>query len=143
MLYELINPSDAYTFHADDPLVAQAVAVLVGSGKMGLDDEEGNSYPTLLLFEKDVEAKLQEIFGKPMNEYVEDHHAELATALDSVMSVGRRERKNYDAALVRMPPEQHESYRDEVHDRNRTSMSDFGTYAWQLAAQCRKKLAEQ
>ncbi|HUV66264.1 MAG TPA: hypothetical protein VMW24_20400 [Sedimentisphaerales bacterium] len=140
MLYELINVSDPYTFHADDPKIAQAVALLVGSTGMGLVDDQGNDYPTMLLVEKDIDAKLEEIFGLPMNDFVQGHYAELAVALDSVMSVGFRERNNYDAAIARMATEERESYRDEVHDRNRTSMSDYGWYAWRLARKCREKL---
>lgn len=33
MIYEIVNPSDAITFIADEPKVAQAVTLLVGTGK--------------------------------------------------------------------------------------------------------------
>lgn len=40
MLYEIINPSDPYTLHADDLEVAAIVASLIGEGQYALEPQE-------------------------------------------------------------------------------------------------------
>lgn len=142
MIYELINPSDSYTFYADDPKVAVSVALLVGSGKMGLEDETGNGdYPAMQLFcDADVvEKKLTQYFGQPWGDWMKGHRVEIADALETVITLGRKERHAYDEALKRIDdPVKREAYRVSIHDKNCTSLSDFGTYAWKLAKRLRE-----
>jgi len=40
-LYELVNPSDPVSFYAPNVTVARAVAILVGNGKMAVEDAQG------------------------------------------------------------------------------------------------------
>jgi hypothetical protein len=146
MFYELINPSDPYTFHADDPLVAQAVAIWLGNGKMGLHDEKNGDYHTLLFLMKAdaIDEHLRTTFGMEFKVFVMAHRAQIADALDSVMTCGFHDRRIFDEAMKRIDdPVKREEYRALVHDKNRTSMSDFGTYAWKLAASIRQQLAKE
>jgi len=144
MLFELVNPSDPYTFKTDDSKVAEVVALLVGNGKMGLTDEKGEKYDTMILFlnEEQTETHLTETFGEGgLAGFVDANLKAVADALDSVMSFGFTERRTFELAMEAIETEERrEEYRAKVHDKNRSSMNDFGTYAWKMAKQLRESI---
>jgi len=146
MLFKIINPHDPYTLKADDPRVAMAAVLIIGEGKYGLDDEKGESYPTLCmcLTDKELTELITRTFGEGgLATFVEDNRESIADCLDSVMSVGFSERCLYEEALAFMDSdEKREAYRAKVHDRIRSSMTDLGTYAWKSAKALRERVVE-
>ena len=82
-----------------------------------------------------TEAKLKELFGeKTLSGFINDNREEIANCLESVMSFGIGQRKAFNEAMKRIPDEKsRKEYKESLHDKNRTSMSDFGSYAWRLA----------
>lgn len=137
MIYEIINPSDSYTCIAEEPKIAMAAIILLGNGKMGLEDESGKSYETIFMFmnEEQTEAKLKELFGeKCLGGFIKDNRPAIADCLDSVMSFGIKSRRLFDEAMKRISTEKsRKEFRESLHDKNRTSLNDFGSYAWRLA----------
>jgi len=143
--YELINPSDPYTFHAPTFQIASAVGILLGEGKTPAHSEDGTEKQPFLMFatSEQVKAYLQETFGVGLNEFIDAHRIEIADALESVMSFGFKERFTFDEAMKRIPDDNARvAYREQIHDRNRSSLNDFGSYAWEVAKNLRKKEAK-
>ena len=90
--------------------------------------------------EKQTKAKLKELFGKKsFAEFINDNRPAIADCLDSVMSFGIGQRRAFDEAMKRIPDEKsRKEYRESLHDKNRTSMNDIGSYAWRLAKDLRE-----
>lgn len=147
MLYELINPSDPYTCRADDPKAAMAVALVLGNGKMGLRDQEGEEYATLIMFMKEdaLEEHLVHLFGEGgLGGFMEANAPAVADCLDSVMSVGFSERRTFDEAIKAIESDdRRDEYRAKIHDANRSSVNDFASYAWKYAASLRETMSNK
>lgn len=136
-LYELINPSDGYTFYAGNPEVAAAAAWII-SGNFGavcLDGDETDYGIGLFGIPKSFTEKVGDI-----EKFLADHSAELAEALESfvVGTNSRRERKQYDETVAALRPEMVEKWKADWSDAKRSSMNDIGKVASQRAAQLRK-----
>lgn len=143
-LYEIINPSDSYTFRAPDFQVAAAAVMLVGNGQLCLRRSDGTKEDLVPIFvlmnEAQIEKWLADHYGD-FGEWLKAHAGDLAQALESVMSFGPHERGAYDDAIALMDAETAKTYREKVHNRNRSSMNDIGEAAWQLAARLREAAA--
>lgn len=141
MVYEIVNPSDAYTMVADDFKVAAAACLLLGQGAYSIHNADRSEDMPLFLF-GGADEWVEKTFGS-FDEYLLGHLEEIAACLDSVMSCGFRERVNFDAAMAAIEdPAKREAYRLQVHDTNRSSLNDIGAKAWRMAGRCREKLAE-
>lgn len=138
VLYEIINPSDPYTFRADSVAVARFVVIALGTGQYDGEDSHGNSIDAMMLFftEEQTKAKLHEFFGDP-KEFVREHRAEIIDALESVISFNRGERGAYDEAIKLIPADKVARYRRKVHKKNLTSLNDIGDRAWKYAKKLR------
>lgn len=66
MIYELINPSDALTFEAEDHRVAISVVLALGGGMYGAEASNGDKdlRVPILMFEGNTEAYLKKWFGE-------------------------------------------------------------------------------
>lgn len=144
-LYELINPSDPYTYRASSDLVAIAANLLLGRGKTGCGDVDGcgEAIGPMLLFatEEQAEAMLTETFGpKSLSGFVEEHRAEIADALDSLMIGSVSTRRDFEDAMEAIAdPEKKEAYRQKVLERRKTSLNNYGAVAWKMAKLLREK----
>lgn len=144
MLFD--NPSDCYTFEADDSKIAMAAVLLLGEGQYGLRDQTGQDYPTLILCGgKDCfDEIVREHFGGDFNSFIETHRKEIAAAFDSVLCMDFAARSDYQDAIEEIATEDgRQRYRDKVHDRHRSSMNDIGKRAWLMAEYIRKKAQEE
>lgn len=139
MIWEIVNPHDAYTIVAPAFLPAAAAVLLIGEGKYALTPVD-NTFSMPLFLLGGSEPWLKEHFGDFGN-WLKDPKflAKTADALDSVMSFGPGERSAYELAIAMLPEDKRAEYRDKVHDKNRGSMSNLGKRAWQLAKLLRKK----
>ena len=133
-LYELINPSDAYTFYADSIEVA-GVAVALLSTQFGAKpaDGEGESTPILFGWDKWFEERLID------SSWIDVHRLEIADALDSVLIGDACERADIEVLLEGLPMEKRETWRAERQDRRRSSMSRIGETAYENAKRLRRK----
>lgn len=134
MLFELINPSDPYTFIAPSLEVAGVTACLLSSGfgarclDVGHQDEV-----TPILFGWDDWLEDRGIDSEWMNA----HKPELAEALESFLIGSANHRADVEAMLAMIPDDKKEQWKNERQDRHRTSMNRIGEAAYSLAKKIR------
>ena len=139
MIFELINPSDACTFHAEDVKVAQAVSLLAGEGSYGVKDENGESHSLFMTFMRaqESEALLKSTFGD-FSAFIGEHREEIADSLVSVMPLGISERRTFDAAMGMIQgPAERSLFKVDTAERKRTSLNNITTYCWSMAQHVR------
>lgn len=139
MLYEIVNPSDAYTLEAAEFKHAAAAILLLGQGKYGLTPETGDQdVPLFLLGGYDDWAK--EI-NFDLNAVLNDELEHVGEVLESVLIGNFRDRIELKDAMSAMNPEKARAYREAWVDRRRSSMNNIGAAAKQIAERIREKLA--
>jgi len=141
-LYEIVNPSDAYSIAGEREVVCAAV-VFLGEGMYGLNDAEGASVLPLF-FGPRGEAQLdkfwREQFGHPFGDAIERRREEIAAALETVTIGNRAERARMERVLAAISsPEEREKAKAAWHDERRGSMNDIGAHAAALAKAIRAK----
>lgn len=132
-LYELINPSDDYTFRAPSLEVAGACAVLLSSG-FGARCLDGDSEETTPI-----------LFG--WNEWLQDrgmnkawfdaHVQQIADAFDSFLIGGQNEREDVESMLALLDDDKRERWRADRQDRHRSSINQIGERAYDYAKNLR------
>lgn len=135
-IYEIINPSDHYTFEAPDDTLARLVGLVLGEGRYGIEGPDGETVLAIYIFGVD-ESTLDHLFQpehKSLAAALEARRAELPAALRSVMIASRAERADILAALDAMESDAaRDAFREHYHDTKRSSLNDIGAYAWALA----------
>jgi len=126
VVYEIVNPSDAYTMVSASPAAAAAACMVLGSGYYALKAPDGSSACPIFLGGGALEW-FRETHGADLNEFLTSQRLAIADALDSVQ-IGR-ERVTTDD-------------RKRHHDEHRSSMNDIGRRAWALAKAMRATQAE-
>ena len=130
MQYELINPSDPYTFEADDFEVA-ALTVFSISTAYSAEAQDGCEGVPLFLFGGASEW-YAERFGRMPDEGLTEKKLAVAKALESFMLGSFEDRRRYNAALEAIDdPEKRKSFMHEWQD-GRSSMNNIGEYAHRL-----------
>ena len=129
-VYELINPSDEWTFEAPSNLIAWMVSFLVGSGQTPA--RRGNWEASFYMFGgnpvEDFEAQFKEPFvGAP-----ERHANEIIVSLRSFM-IKREE----------SPTPLSGKALEERNDKHRTSINDHGAEANRIAKLFEEKLGKK
>lgn len=131
MEYELINPSDPYTFIAPDKEVA-ALAVFTISTLYGAKSKDGSEEIPIFIFGGSAEWYHKE-FGRTPDEGLADRRKQVAGALESFMYGHFEERKRYEAALRAITvPEKREEFKSVWQDGH-SSLNDIGTFAHEMA----------
>lgn len=137
MLYELINMSDKYTFHADSLECAAVLTILLGNGQYGatpLGVTASEGVPIFILGGADE--WFTDTFGRNLSATMDlfvngDHKAELVAALRDVV-IGDREQ--YAQTRHFIAETALGAWQSERHDRLRSSMNNIGERASQWAA---------
>jgi len=138
-LWEISNPSDAYTIRGEF-LVAAVAVLCLGEGKYGLHPEkEGDrELPVFLLGGADWWIK--ENLGGDFAGYIEAHAMAIAEALESVTIGDFEDRARLERLLACISsPTERAAAQDAWHDQRRSSMNDIGKRAKQMAAHLRNK----
>lgn len=137
MQYELINPSDPYTFIAENKEIA-ALVVFSLSTMYGAVSQDGKEEIPLFMFGGAQEWYINE-FGRNPDDGLEANQKEVAFALSSFMYGHFEDRRRYEAALNAITDEvKKEQFIAEWQD-SRSSITDIGTYAHQLGKSLIKK----
>lgn len=128
MFYDIINPSDTVTLEADDVTVAQAACLLLGEGRYGLTNAEGEEVLPLCLFEGQFEewSKGQNF---DLENILKNRREEVAVCLRSAMCCSMNDRIAIVAA-VGDDPEALARY----NDAKRSSLNDICELAVSLAS---------
>jgi hypothetical protein len=135
-LYEIINPSDPYTFRAPDIKIAALVVILLGRGAYGAVTKDGTE-KTPVLGGWDEWLADQGLADGNIKSFLDAHEWEVLEAMESVLIGSFSDRQDVEAALVNMPKDTHEAYLAARHDRRRSSMNDIGKTAQAIAAAMR------
>lgn len=130
-LYELINPSDPYTFYAPSIEVAGVCAALLSTsfGAKSVGDDE--STPVLFGWQEWLDER-----GINMD-WIDEHREEIAAAFDSFLIGDAAKRADVESMLKMLPEERRVEWRNERQDRQRTSLSQIGEAAYVNAAKLR------
>lgn len=132
MIYEIVNPSDAYTMESDHFLEAAVAVLLLGNGAYGIHNHD-RSESSPVLFGWDEWLK-QEIGDEAaIASFFTEHTPGIAKALASVMPGHSADRETILSATKFMTPHDAQTYLAEVHDRMRSSLNNIGSRAWALA----------
>ena len=134
MEYELINPSDPYTFIAEDFETA-ALVVLALSPAYGAVSKDGSQKVPVFIFGPSNMADewYTEQFGRTATEGLEAKKLPLAASLESMMLGGFEDRKRYSAALEAITDEKKRQRFIEQWQDGRSSLNDIGTRAHKIA----------
>lgn len=131
MEYELINPSDPYTFIASSNEVAALVVFLL-STSYGAKAKDGSFEVPIFMFGGAAEW-YQEKFGHSTDVGLSENKEEVANALESMMYGSFKDRKRYQSALKAIDKDKkREEFIAEWQD-GRSSLNDIGNYAHELA----------
>ena len=145
MEYELINPSDPYTFIAKSHEVAALVVLLLGEGAYGAKSQRrsknGDEVP-LFLF-GGVTEWYSKTFGRTFEEGLKTLEFNIADALDTFMLGGFDDRRRYESALKAITDDdKREAFKAEWQSSH-TSTNDIGSRARELATAIRFSIAER
>lgn len=129
MEYELINPSDPYTFEAPDLEVAALVVGLLSPtfGAVSKNRKEEEEVPVFIF--GGYEEWYKETFSKSPDEGLMARKTEVGQALLSVMLGKFEDREKYNAALEAIDdPAKREAFMEKWQDK-RTSLNNIGGVA--------------
>lgn len=124
-VWELINPSDCYTFEAPNIEVAGVVAVFLSTsfGAKRIDQRDDERTPVLFGWNEWLE-------DRGINEaWIDEHAGEIAAAFDSFLIGSYQQRLDYLAILAAVPVEKRREVIAERQERRRTSMNKIGEAA--------------
>jgi hypothetical protein len=145
VLFEIINPSDAYTIEAPDLSIAGAACVLLGNGQYAFKQVDGDAEVPLFLFgghdewfREHCDGSLDDTLGRVMK----DRRAELADCLDSTLIGTQADREEFHALTASVEAEERARLRAERHDKRRSSLNDIGARAYRMAAALREPQPE-
>lgn len=130
MQYELINPSDPYTFVAENKEIA-ALTVFCISSLYGVKSQDGKEEIPIFLFGGSKEWYKKE-FGHAPEERLEEEKEKVADALLSFMYGHFEDRRRYEAALNAITDENKKEQFIKDWQDGRSSLNDIGTYAHRL-----------
>jgi hypothetical protein len=136
-VYELINPSDAYTFEAPNLVVAGA-AVCCLSTSFGAKRVDGPDENTPIMFGWPEWLKQCGVTPK----WWATHRTEVADALASFLIGSPADRADVVDMLAELPPEKREAWRARRQERHRTSMNQIGEQAYATAEALRRVSAK-
>lgn len=131
MEYNLANPSDPYTFVADD-LETAALVVFSISTLYGAEAKEGGDTVPVFIF-GGSEEWYKEQFGRNFADGLKTKRKQVVEALRSMMLGHFDDRRRYEAALAAITEsDKREKFIAEWQD-GCSSMNDIGTYCHKLA----------
>lgn len=132
--WELINPSDPYTFEAPTVEVA-AVTVAFLSTNFGARSVDGSEL-TPMLFGWDQWMKEHGID----DEWITRHINVVADALDSMLIGSFADRINAIKMLSQLAPHKRDAWKQKRQNRLRTSLNGIGERAYRMAKELRKAI---
>lgn len=141
MLFEIINPSDAYTIEAPDLEIAACACVVLGQGKYAFKplDDGGEEVPLFLFGGHDewFTEKCGANLDTTLERVLENRRADLANCLDSALIGSAADRREFDMMTAGDTPEQRTAKRDARHEQRRSSLNDIGGRAYAIATNLR------
>ena len=140
MQYEIINPSDPYTFLAESLEVAALVIFILGGNSYGAKPEDENAEGVPVFVLGGALEWYQKTFQRPLDEAIKVLGLDVANALQSVMLGSFEDRRRYEAALTAIDdPEKRQAFMEKWQD-SRSSLNDIGGRSHALARAIRENI---
>lgn len=135
MIYNLINPSDAITFKSDSDKIAFVCALILGSGKFGMERADNKEVQSPLLFlSEDSDAIISEYLQSDLKEFCKQNKLEISNCFESFCYGSIRDRQTYDDAIEAIDDfDKLQKFKLKHEDTNRTSASKWILCAWEYA----------
>lgn len=130
MIYELINPSDPYTFKADTYEIAALTTLCMGVS-YGAKPQTGDNEVPVLLF-GDPEKWYKKNFNRTVEEGLKANWEKVAEALSSMLYGDFDDRSVYESAMEAITDEDKQKAFSESRHNRQSSLNDIGSYARQL-----------
>lgn len=141
-LYEIINPSDPYTFEEPDVVTGAVALVVLGEGKYAGRPIDGKADEIPLWLFGGHEEWFKAHGVEDLEAFVDGHSEEVAACLESVLYGDARDRAFVVRTLSLIPEEAlRELVKAAWQDRH-GSLNDIGGRATQLAAMLRGPKSE-
>lgn len=137
MEYELFNPSDPYTFIAED-LETAALVVLIFGTAYGAKPKDGGEDVPILLFGNALKW-YQEHFGRTPDDGLISKKQAVADAMESMMFGNFQDRERYEAALAAITDPDKKAEFMEAWQEGCSSLNNIGQAAHNLAKKLRTK----
>lgn len=136
--YELINPSDPYTFKAPSIEIAGLCTVMLSPsfGARQVDPPNPDNERTPMIFGWDEWFANREIGEN----FINNHLQEIADAFESFLIGDINKRRDVEEMLALIPAEKQEEWKASRQDRHRTSMNRIGEAAAQRAKAIREMI---
>lgn len=142
MHYEIINPSDPYTFLADSREAAALVIFLLGPAYAAEEEQGGDDTGVPLFLFGGAEEWYKETFGRSPAEGIEALESSVSAALESVMFGHFEDRRRYSAALDAIDDTEKRRRFIEKWQDGHSSLNDIGTRCHAYAEAIKKKREE-
>jgi len=138
-IYNLINPSDAYTFIAPSDEAAAVSVLFLSHGAYGAESTESDFASPIFSFsgEEYAEQWFKENFGHGLSESLDKHLEIMPEVLESFLIASKAERETIDLACSMVSNEQARELRLKFHDNKRSSTNNIGKVAWNKAERLR------
>jgi hypothetical protein len=143
MIYNIINPSDAYTIAADDYAIAVVACLVLGNGQYGFAPVDGSKDKRVpLLISDRADEWCQKHFGMSavalIRKTSKTQPTKLIDCLESCLIGDLGSREDFEEACNFIKDEAKQiAFKAARHDRRRTSMNDIGGRAYRMAAELR------
>lgn len=138
MEYKLINPSDPYTFIADDLEVATIVVLTFGVA-YGAEPKDNTEAVPIFLFRSALDW-YKEKFGRTPDEGIKARKSAVADALASFMLGSFEDRRRYEAALSAITDLDKKEKFIAVWQDGHSSLNNIGGRAHALAKMLKEEL---
>lgn len=144
MLYDIINPSDAATFHAPDQQIAALTMFLLSNGTFGADAVGADGEDNVPIFVMGGALEWWDThFDLSIPDTIAKRSSELADALDSIILGSAQARKSYDEKCSSLQEgDEIATFHKSWQDKHRSSMNNFTESGTQIAANIREKFPE-
>lgn len=145
-IYELVNPSDAYTFDTDDVQALCVGVAMYSNGWYGITDDQDKCVIGVTAL-GGIEEWAKEQFGsmEKLKEVLatKEFRLRIATALETIMIGKTGTRKALMMCLKEVPEEKRKELQVKMIEEQRTSMNDIGGGMLRYAAGIRDKIKKE
>lgn len=142
VLYELINPSDPYTYYAKNDKVAVFVAIYLGEGMYGAKNLKTKEVVGGFLIgvkNEDLKDEIIRLFKVPMTDFMMENKKEISIAFSTLLVGDDEDRKTLKNNLKNIDEDKIEFFIDKYKEEKQSSLNDIQKYA----EQSKKKFEEK
>lgn len=140
MIYDLVNPSDPYTFEASSKEVAALVVIRLSTNYGAKAVNEEDNIPVFICFNaEEIQKWYKDTFGRTIEEGARTLRSEIIKGFESFVLGDRKERECYEAAIAAIDdPQKRSTFITKWDDIKRSSLNNIGGRACEIAQEMKK-----